>query len=94
MVRRQGNDMEEGWAGLRANRKVRVEDKAVLSQQKDAQAIGLASQSDRQKSDGQTGDEIDRCRQTDRSEQADERWRPSRPCSVLNSGLLGHYGDD
>ena len=48
---------------------------------KEAQAIGLASQSDRQKSDGQTGD-----RQTGRNK-ADERWYPSRPCSVLNSGL-------
>jgi hypothetical protein len=43
---------------------------------KEAQAIGLASQSDGQKSDGQTG-----------RNKADERWYPSRPCSVLNSGL-------
>jgi hypothetical protein len=43
---------------------------------KEAQAIGLASQSDRQKSDGQTG-----------RNKADERWYPSRPCSALNSGL-------
>jgi hypothetical protein len=43
---------------------------------KEAQAIGLASQSDGQKSDGQTG-----------RNKADERWHPSRPCSVLNSGL-------
>ena len=26
-------------------------------------------------------------RQTDRSKQVDEHWYPSRPCSVLNSGL-------
>ena len=43
---------------------------------KEAQAIGLASQSDRQKSDGQTG-----------RNKADERWYPSRLCNVLNSGL-------
>ena len=43
---------------------------------KEAQAIGLASQSDGQKNDGQTG-----------RNKADERWYPSRPCSVLNSGL-------
>ena len=43
---------------------------------KEAQTIGLASQSDGQKSDGQTG-----------RNKADERWYPSRPCSVLNSGL-------
>jgi hypothetical protein len=43
---------------------------------KEAQAIGLASQSDGQKSDEQTG-----------RNKADERWYPSRPCSVLNSGL-------
>ena len=48
---------------------------------KEAQAIGLASQSDRQKRDGQTGD-----RQTGRNK-ADELWYPSRPCSVLNSSL-------
>jgi hypothetical protein len=44
--------------------------------EKEAQAMGLASQSDGQKSDGQTG-----------RNKADERWYPSRPCSVLNSGL-------
>jgi hypothetical protein len=47
---------------------------------KEAQAIGLASQSDGQKSDGQTD------RQTGRNK-TDERWYPSRPCAVLNSGL-------
>jgi hypothetical protein len=43
---------------------------------KEAQAIGLASQSDGQKSDGQTG-----------RNKADERWYPSRLCGVLNGGL-------
>jgi hypothetical protein len=46
---------------------------------KEAQAIGLASQSDGRKSDGQD-------RQTGRNK-TDERWYPSRPCGVLNSGL-------
>jgi hypothetical protein len=52
---------------------------------KETQAIGLASQSDGQKSDGQTDD-----RQTDRQtgrNKANEHWYPSRPYSVLNSGL-------
>ena len=57
---------------------------------KEAQAIGLASQSDGQKSDRQTGDrqrEEERdSRQTGR-DKADERWYLSRPCSVLTSGL-------
>jgi len=53
---------------------------------KEAQAVGLASQSDGQKSDGQTGDRQTEDRQKGRNK-TDERWYPSRPCSVLNSGL-------
>ena len=53
---------------------------------KEAQAFGLASQSDGQKSDGQTGDRQRGDGQTGRNK-ADERWYPSRSCSVLNSGL-------
>jgi hypothetical protein len=49
---------------------------------KEAQAIGLACQTDRQKSDGQTS-----------RNKVDERWYLSRPCSVLNSGL-GYCVDD
>ena len=80
MVSRQGDDVEEGWAGLRANRKVRMEDRTVLRQRKEAQAIGLASQSYRKVMDRLV---IDR---QDRSKQADERWYPSKPCSV--DGIL------
>jgi hypothetical protein len=58
-----------------------MNERATLRQRKEAQAIGLASQSDRQKSDEQTGD-----RQASR-DKADERWYLSRPCSILNSGL-------
>jgi hypothetical protein len=53
----------------------------VVEAGKEAQVIGLASQSDRQKSDRLVED-----RQTGRK-QADERWYLSRPYGVLNSGL-------
>jgi hypothetical protein len=51
--------------------------KGGLRRGKEAQGLGLANQSDGQKSGGQT----------DRPKQADERWYPSRPMTVLNSGL-------
>src|SRR2546423_8088289 len=47
---------------------------------KEEQAIGLASQSDRQKS-GQTGDRQIEDRQAGR-DKVDERWYPSRSCRV------------
>jgi hypothetical protein len=64
---------------------------------KEAQAIELASQSDRQKvmdrrvidrqvEDRQVEDRQVEDRQTGRNK-ADERWYLSKPCSVLNSGL-------
>jgi hypothetical protein len=56
-----------------------------VRREKKAQAIGLASQSDRLKS-GQTGDRQIEDLQAGRDE-VNERRYPIRPCSVLNSGL-------
>ena len=53
---------------------------------KEAQAIGLASQSDGQKVMDRQTDRLKTDRQIGRSK-TDERWYPSRPCSVLNSSL-------
>ena len=76
-ISRQGNGMEEGWARLRVHPKVRIEKRAVFEATKRSAGNRIGCRViDRQIEDRQTG-----------RNKADERWYPSRPCSVLNSGL-------